>query len=60
MTVAERVHRALSLTVMAHALALAQIRRRYPGEDERRVRMRLAARTIGPALMRAAFDFSDD
>ncbi len=59
MTPAQRVHRALTLTVTAHAFALAQIRRRYPDEDERRTRQRLAARMIEPAAMRAAFG-SDD
>jgi hypothetical protein len=39
--------------------ALAQIRRRFPGEDERTSRRRLAARILEPALMRAAFG-SDD
>jgi hypothetical protein len=35
MTPAERVQRAVSLTIMTHALALAQIRRQFPNEDER-------------------------
>lgn len=59
MTPAARVRRALVLSVAAHAFALAQIRRRHPGEDERRSRQRLAARFIAPATMRAAFG-SDD
>lgn len=60
MSPAARIRRALSLTVLAHAFALAQIRRRYPDEDERRHRMRLAARILDEATMRAAFDWSDD
>jgi hypothetical protein len=59
MTPANRVRRALSLSVACHAFALAQIRRRHPDEDERRWRQRLAARIIDPATMRAAFG-SDD
>jgi len=59
MTPAERVRRAMVLTVTAHAFALAQIRHRYPHEDERRWRMRLAARIIDPATMKAAFGFDD-
>jgi hypothetical protein len=59
MTPAERVRRALTLTVTCHAFALAQIRRRYPDLDERRVRQRLAARMIDPKTMQAAFG-SDD
>lgn len=60
MTPAERVRRAVALTIATHSFALAQIRRRYPGEDERRSRLRLAARTLDPAVMRAAFGFPDD
>ncbi len=60
MTPAERVSRAVSLTIMTHALALAQIRRSYPAEDERRWRLRLAARMIDPATMQAAFGWTCD
>jgi len=51
----QRLARAASLTVLAHAFALAEIRRRHPDEDDRTHRLRLAARTIPPALMKAAF-----
>lgn len=60
MTPAERVNRSVSLTIMSHAMALAQIRQQYPDEDERRWRLRLAARITDPALMRAAFDWPHD
>ncbi len=60
MSPAARVRRAVSLTILAHRVALAQIRRSYPDEDERRHRMRLAARYIDPAVMQAAFGFVDD
>ena len=60
MTPAQRVGRAVSLTILAHNAALAQIRYRYPAEDERRWRLRLAARMTDPALMRAAFGWPDD
>ena len=60
MSPAQRVQRAVSLTVLTHSLALAQIRRRFPGEDERTHRLRLAARYIDRATMRAAFGFGDD
>ena len=59
MTPGQRVQRALALTVTAHAFALAQIRRRHPEDDEQQIQRRLAARILGPALMRAAFG-SDD
>ena len=59
MTPAERVGRAVSLTILAHSFALAQIRRQHPSEDERRHRMRLAARYIDAATMKA-LGFVDD
>ncbi len=60
MTPAQRVGRAVSLTILAHSVALAQIRQNHPGEDERRHRLRLAARYIDAAAMKAAFDWPDD
>jgi|HubBroStandDraft_2_1064218.scaffolds.fasta_scaffold602594_2 hypothetical protein len=56
----ERFRRAISLTILAHAFALAQIRKRYPDESERTHRLRLAARIIDPETMRAAFDWPHD
>lgn len=53
----QRVERAASLTVLAHGLALAELRRRYPEDSERVHRLRLAARYIDPATMKAAFDW---
>ena len=60
MTPAQRVGRAISLTILTHNVALAQIKRAHPEEDERRWRLRLAARITDPALMRAAFGWPDD
>jgi hypothetical protein len=60
MTPAERVRRAISLTIAAHAFALAQIRQRYPDEDERRHRLRLAARMLDRATMHTALNWPDD
>ncbi len=60
MTPAERVGRAVSLTIFAHGVALAQLRRSHPEEDERRLRLRLAARITDPALMKAAFGWPHD
>ena len=60
MTPAQRVSRAVALTIMTHALALAQIRRSHPDEDERRWRLRLAARMIDPRTMQAAFGWPRD
>jgi hypothetical protein len=55
MTPGERVRRAVALTILAHRLALAQIRRRHPEEDERQHRLRLAARYLDAGTMQAAF-----
>lgn len=60
MTPAQRVRRCIELTVLTHRLALAAIKRRYPGEDDRTHRLRLAARTVDPELLRKAFGFVDD
>jgi len=59
MTPGERVRRAAALTVLAHRMALSQIRAHYPHESERRHRLRLAARYLDPEAMRAAFDWPD-
>ena len=56
----ERVERSAALTVLAHSFALAEIRRRFPEEDERTHRLRLAARYIDAATMKAAFDWPPD
>jgi hypothetical protein len=60
MTPAERIRRAVSLTILAHSFALAQIRQHYPDEDDRRHRLRLAARFLDEETMRAAFDWHND
>jgi hypothetical protein len=60
MTHAERVRRAISLTVFTHRLALANIRRLHPDEDDREHRLRLAARYIDAETMRRAFGWVDD
>ena len=52
MTPAERVRRAISLTIFTHQLALANIRRLHPDEDDRKHRLRLAARYIDADTMR--------
>ena len=54
-TPTERVERAMALTILVHSVALAEIRRCYPHEDERTHRMRLASRYIDAKTMLAAF-----
>ena len=60
MTPAQRIQRAISLTIFGHGLALANIRRLHPDEDERRHRLRLAARYIDAETMKRAFGYVDD
>jgi hypothetical protein len=60
MAPAERVRRALALTVFAHEVALAGIRKRHPEGTPREHRLRLAARYIDAETMRAAFDWPYD
>ena len=60
MTPAERVQRAISLTIFGHRLALANIRRLHPDEDDRKHQLRLAARYIDAETMQRAFGYVDD
>lgn len=60
MTPAQRVGRAVALTVLTHNVALARIRRSFPEEDERTWRLRLAATMTDPTLMHAAFGWPRD
>lgn len=60
MTPAQRVRRAIGLTILAHGAALAQIRRSHPNEAPERHRLRLAARMIDRETMRRAFHYDDD
>jgi hypothetical protein len=60
MTPAERVRRSVQLTILAHGMALAKIRRDFPEEDDRTHRLRLAARYIDADTMRKAFGWPRD
>ena len=60
MTPQQRVGRAVSLTILSHRLALAEIRRRHPDESDRQHRLRLAARMIDAPTMKEAFSWVDD
>jgi hypothetical protein len=60
MTPEQRIRRAISLTIFGHGLALANIRRHHPEEDERKHRLRLAARYIDAQTMKRAFGYVDD
>jgi hypothetical protein len=60
MTPQQRFQRAVELTVMAHTMALSELRRQFPQDDERRLRLRLLARTVDAATMRAAFGWPDE
>jgi hypothetical protein len=60
MTPAQRFRRAFKLTSFAHRLALSELRRQFPLENERRLRLRLLARTVDAATMKAAFGWPAD
>jgi hypothetical protein len=60
MTPMQRVQRAASLTVLAHSIALAEIRRQHPSESEREHKLRLAARYVDAATMKSAFGWPSD
>ncbi|MBI2900843.1 MAG: hypothetical protein HYY17_11720 [Planctomycetes bacterium] len=55
MTPAERIHRACELEEMGRRISLAALRKRYPGESDRDLALRLASFAICPADLRAAF-----
>jgi hypothetical protein len=56
----QRIHKALSLTIMTHRIALAQIAKDYPDEDRRTHQLRLAARYYPEDLMKRAFNWPHD
>ena len=55
MTAAEKLERVSALTRTVQALALADVRRRYPAATERELALRVASRWLGPDLMLRAF-----
>jgi hypothetical protein len=55
MTPAQKLERVSALCRTVRELALADIRRRYPGAGEREISMRLASRWLDAATMRSAF-----
>lgn len=55
MTAAQKLAIVGGLTAAVHKLALADIRRRHPGADEREVRLRLISRWVDGPTMRRMF-----
>jgi hypothetical protein len=55
MTPGEKLSRTLGLSELACDLAKAELRRRYPGEDERAIFLRFACLNLGPELFRKAY-----
>jgi hypothetical protein len=55
MSPSQKLERVRALTRAVQELALADIRRRHPGADEREQALRLASRWIEPELMVRAF-----
>lgn len=64
MTPEQKIRRVAELTVLTHRLALEELRRRFPQDSERRLRVRLLARTVDastiPASVRSALDWPED
>jgi hypothetical protein len=60
----QKIRRVAELTVLTHRLALEELRRRFPHDSERRLRVRLLARTVDastiPASVRAALDWPEE
>jgi hypothetical protein len=49
----QKIERVLALCEATRLFALAGLRRRFPGEDDRQLRLRLAELTLGPELFAA-------
>ncbi len=60
MSPAERFRRAVKLSCLAHKFAFAELKRQFPQENERQLRLRLLARTVDAATMKAAFGWSEN
>jgi hypothetical protein len=56
----QRIHKALSLTIMTHSIALSQIAKDHPDEDNHTHRLRLASRCYSADLMKRAFNWPHD
>lgn len=60
MSPARKFGRVRDLNWTLQQLALADLRARFPGDDERTIRLRLASRTLDRATMIAAFGWDPD
>ena len=64
MTPAQKIRRVAELTVLTHRVALDELRRRFPEDSERRLRVRLLARAVDastiPASVKAALDWPEE
>lgn len=56
----ERLRKTWQLHAFGRALALAEVRRRFPDESDETHRLRVAARFLPAALLRRAFGWSAD
>lgn len=52
-----KIQRVQQMNRHGTGLALSDIRRKHPDASERELRLRLAARRIGPELLRRYFDW---
>ncbi len=60
MSAAEKVERVRALTRAVQELALLDVRRRHPDEDEHVQALRLASRWLDPELMKRVFGWNVD
>jgi hypothetical protein len=60
MSPAEKLQRACDLSQATRQMAAARIRGMYPGADERQVRLRVAALTLGRDTMVRVFGWDPD
>jgi hypothetical protein len=60
MTPAERLRRACDLSLATRQMAATRIRLAYPDADERQVRLRVAALTLGKETMIRVFGWDPD
>jgi hypothetical protein len=59
MSASQKLERVRALNLAVQRLAAADIRRRFPGADERETALRVAARWLDPDLMLRAFGWVD-
>jgi hypothetical protein len=60
MTAAQKLARVVDLSLASRQMAEARIRAQYPRADEREIRMRIAALTLGRDLVKRAYGWDPE